>query len=90
MNELPLYKSHKTVRAAKIARIEHFENAEDSLVLLHFEEPGVEPIRVTLGWLDRFKAKVGGYYVVYDGGYVSWSPADAFEEGYTRLEEPPS
>ena len=26
------------------------------------------------------------YLVVYDDGYVSWSPAKAFEEGYTRIE----
>lgn len=29
-------------------------------------------------------AIVGGYYVVYSDGYKSWSPAGAFEEGYTR------
>lgn len=26
-----------------------------------------------------------GYYVVYDDGYKSWSPAKAFEEGYTKI-----
>lgn len=26
-----------------------------------------------------------GYYVVYDDGYESWSPAGAFEAGYSRL-----
>ena len=28
---------------------------------------------------------VGGYYVRYEDGYESWSPAQAFEEGYTRI-----
>jgi hypothetical protein len=26
-----------------------------------------------------------GYYVLYEDGYESWSPAKAFEEGYSRL-----
>ena len=26
-----------------------------------------------------------GYYVKYEGGYVSWSPADVFEDGYHEL-----
>jgi hypothetical protein len=28
---------------------------------------------------------VGGYYVLYAGGFESWSPASAFEEGYRRI-----
>ena len=33
-------------------------------------------------------ALVGGYVVDYEDGYVSWSPAGAFEEGYELLHEP--
>ena len=29
--------------------------------------------------------EVGGYYVVYEDGYKSFSPAGAFESGYTPL-----
>ena len=29
--------------------------------------------------------EVGGYYVVHKDGYKSFSPANAFEEGYTRI-----
>lgn len=29
---------------------------------------------------------IGGYYVRYEDGFESWSPAEAFEKGYTRLE----
>ena len=29
--------------------------------------------------------RVGGYYVVYADGYKSFSPATAFEEGYTKI-----
>ncbi|PYX85030.1 MAG: hypothetical protein DMG70_05000 [Acidobacteria bacterium] len=28
---------------------------------------------------------LGGYLVQYEDGYLSWSPAKAFEEGYTRI-----
>ena len=35
--------------------------------------------------MDRHKPKAGGYYVVYDDGYKSYSPAKAFEEGYVRI-----
>lgn len=83
--DLPRYRSHKAVRAAKIAAIEYHDNAEDSGFLLRFEGD-VKPVLVTLGWSNRFNPKIGGYYVVYNDGYTSWSPAEAFEEGYTRLE----
>jgi hypothetical protein len=29
---------------------------------------------------------VGGYYVVYDDGYKSYSPSEAFEGGYTKID----
>ena len=34
-------------------------------------------------------AKPGGYYVRYPDGYESWSPAEAFEDGYTLVEDDP-
>lgn len=36
-------------------------------------------------YIDKHKPSVGGYYVVYADGYTSFSPADAFENGYTRI-----
>ena len=36
-------------------------------------------------WLDKHNPEVGGYYVVYEDGYKSFSPAKAFEEGYTLI-----
>jgi hypothetical protein len=43
------------------------------------------PIRVSEEFLAKHKPEAGGYYVVYDDGYVSFSPASAFEAGYTLL-----
>lgn len=36
-------------------------------------------------YLKKHKPEVGGYYVVYKDGYRSFSPAQAFEEGYARI-----
>jgi hypothetical protein len=33
----------------------------------------------------KHSPEAGGYYVQYKDGYTSFSPAEAFEEGYTRL-----
>lgn len=74
--EMPLYECHKEVHAAKITAIEN-----DILILGHIG--GRQ--QVTDGWLARFKPEVGGYYVVYKDGYSSYSPAKAFEEGYSRV-----
>lgn len=57
----------------------------DGSRLLVFEESGYAPIRVDWEYLTKHKPQAGGYYVVYDDGYKSWSPAKAFEEGYTRV-----
>jgi hypothetical protein len=36
-------------------------------------------------YVAKHKPQAGGYYVVYADGYKSWSPAAAFEEGYTLV-----
>lgn len=40
---------------------------------------------VSAEYLAKHKPVVGGYFVVYVDGYESFSPATAFEEGYTRI-----
>ena len=46
-------------------------------------------MRTVAGWSDRFNQldMTGnlGYWVLYEDGWQSWSPAKAFEEGYTKL-----
>lgn len=37
--------------------------------------------------MRKHKPEVGGYYVVYKDGYKSFSPAAAFDEGYTLIAE---
>ena len=36
-------------------------------------------------YIAKHNPQPGGYYVVYDDGYKSFSPAQAFEEGYSKL-----
>lgn len=48
-------------------------------------EQGYAPFFVEAEYMGKHKPRIGGYYVVYDDGYKSWSPADAFEKGYTLV-----
>ena len=77
------YRCHKVVQAAKITNI---IEAGGSMTL---EFDGGEKV-----WFppedsfpSRHALEVGGYYVVYEDGYRSFSPAKAFEAGYTLIEE---
>jgi hypothetical protein len=79
--ELPRYKSHKSVWALKIAKL---ELQDDDRTLMTPVDEGYGPIYLGADYVAKHKPEVGGYYVVYADGYKSWSPAKAFEEGYTR------
>lgn len=80
--ELPQYKCHKVVRAAKVAGIEDREDGP--YVLL---EGGYDAVPAKVGW--NAEHMQGWYLVFYDDGYYSGSPAKAFEEGYTLVSEAP-
>ncbi len=49
-------------------------------------DEGYSDFTVPGDFIQKHKPVVGGYYVVYEDGYKSFSPAKAFEEGYTRIE----
>jgi len=48
-------------------------------------DKGYGPFRVDHGYVRKHKPEAGGYYVVYKDGYKSFSPAQAFEDGYTKI-----
>ena len=83
--EMPKYKSHKEVWATKIKDI-LVKEGEDSVntggATITPEEEGYGPFEVSREYVEKHSPEVGGYYVVYKGGYKSFSPADAFEEGF--------
>lgn len=90
--EMPRYRSHKEVWALKIKSIvfdidlANAENREtDGSATISPEEAGYAPFKVDGAYVRKHEPKAGGYYVVYPDGYKSWSPADAFEGGYTRV-----
>lgn len=89
MREMPRYQSHKIVHALKIAEIARNipeEGCEsDGGAFIHPSEEGYAPFYVDFAYMSKHKPEVGGYYVVYNDGYKSFSPAAAFEEGYTRI-----
>jgi len=47
------------------------------------EEDGYAEFPVSREYMLKHNPQPGGYYVVYSDGYKSYSPAKAFEEGYT-------
>lgn len=80
---MPRYQSHKKVWALKISAVDH-EN-ENGPATLSFEDTRYGTREVSPEYFEKHRPQAGGYFVEYDGGYESFSPADAFESGYTLL-----
>lgn len=87
--EMPKYKCHKEVWALKIAEV--FDpaaatgNESDGSRILIFADKAYAPISVGAEYVRKHKPVDGGYLVVYEDGYRSFSPSEAFESGYTRI-----
>ena len=77
------YRCHKKVEAMKIQEIRlHTDRISATL----FSEDD-DHFSVDFAFLQKHTPQVGGYIVKYEDGYVSYSPAKAFEEGYTLIRE---
>ncbi len=90
--EMPKYKCHKEVWALKIKAIEKYNEATLSAEMtgtarITPNEEGYAPFQVSGEYMWKHNPEVGGYYVVYKDGYKSYSPAKAFEEGYSKVED---
>ena len=89
--EMPRYKCHKEVWALKIKAIEQAPADQERCHAsgdwyLTPEDDACGPVLVGHdSYVAKHKPEVGGYYVVYADGYKSYSPAQAFEEGYSRI-----
>lgn len=79
---LTRYTCHKQVDAAKIKNITS-ERRPGGRVYATFEDGSTYDL--TAAYVMKHKPEVDGYFVRYDDGYESFSPAKAFENGYTRL-----
>lgn len=78
--EMPRYKCHKVVHALKIADV--------TGETITPADPGYAAFTVDPKLFLRFTPSAGDYYVVYEDGYASFSPAQAFEQGYSLLDQP--
>ncbi len=81
--ELPEYVCHKKVRALKIKAV----NALNGNTTIVPEDERYAPFNVDADYVNKHRPIAGGYYVVYKDGYKSFSPAEAFEDGYTLSSE---
>lgn len=87
---LKKYKCHKLVDAAKILEIQTVPQASA------LDPIGLQPLfkfeggtmLISMGFIDHHKPQAGGYFVRYDDGYTSFSPAHAFETGYKEIVTP--
>jgi hypothetical protein len=79
MSEWPRYESHKIVQALPIIAV-----LDDMLLLSRVgEKEAISFVPTEPAMLKR--AEIGGYAVIYEGGFQSVSPKKAFEDGYTRV-----
>lgn len=84
LKPFPRYVCYKQVGALQIKAV--IPNPRG--VELHFVDETFVPIQMDLSWVAEHGPVAGDYLVVYDEGYMSRSPAKAFEEGYTKIEDP--
>lgn len=71
-----VYQCNKVVCAAKI------DSVNDDFTLSIWAKKRLFKINVSEEWIKRHKPKTGGYYVIYEDDYTSYSPKEAFESGY--------
>lgn len=96
--EMPKYQCHKQVWALKIKTVAAHASGDPSMSDAKFQasdafqgahlipcDDGYAPVHVSADWFRKHKPEAGGYYVTYEDGYKSYSPAAAFESGYTPI-----
>lgn len=97
---MPQYVCHKKVWALKIKSFERCLPTIDELERILNDNGGEKDliggylipenahfarIAVSQAYVRKHNPEAGGYYVAYEDGYQSFSPAKAFEDGYTLV-----
>ena len=80
---MPRYQCFKEVWALKIKDIV----LTDTGATITPVEDNYAEFDVDRLYMEKHKPTIGGYYVVYEDGYTSFSPAQAFEGGYKLINE---
>lgn len=99
--EMPKYRCHKEVWALKIRTVvvhdpsgtgREIDGVPVDGPMVRFAGGFIFPEDSRYGLIDfdaeyfkKHNPQPGGYYVVYEDGYKSFSPAAAFEEGYSPI-----
>lgn len=85
------YRSHKVVEASEISAIDKgTERTHGDVVNYGITTVSGENFEVPASFYARGMPKGRSYLVRYEDGYLSWSPAKAFEDGYTLVADPDS
>lgn len=79
--EMPRYRSHKTVHALEIWKVDFVSPKS----IIHFNDGSYEPVEAEPSMFARYVPVEGDFYVVYPDGYKAISPRKAFLEGYDKL-----
>lgn len=83
VNELPRWRCHKVVRGFQIAQMVPLEGTTQVRLI---DATGAFQVDVSNQYVIRYKPQVGDYYALYEDGYESLSPADAWEGGYAPID----
>jgi hypothetical protein len=83
VEKLPLYQCRKKVQALKIKKIVLTEYGAKLIP----EDINYTTFLVNTKYIKKHSPQDGGYFVLYDDEYASFSPAKAFEDGYSLIEE---
>lgn len=81
LSKFPEYQCHKKVLAFKITEV----TPRIGDVLLSSSEFPNDPVSVDIPWYLKFKPEVDSYFISYEDGYNSVSPAIPFESGYSLI-----
>jgi len=79
---LPKYTCNKVVQALKIEDIHKNSIGGVSIIPVGI----FKSFTVSPEYVAKHNPVVGGYFVLYEDGYESFSPAEAFENGYTLMD----
>jgi hypothetical protein len=85
---LPEYLCHKKVWALKIEEIRQPVEIAESEVEIVFADKRYPSIFWDRKFPNTATPEAGWYYVVYTDGFRSFSPTEAFESGYSLIDDP--
>jgi hypothetical protein len=82
LSEMKTYRCHKIVQACKIKSVKLWSDNDSIAITL---DDDAKTTKVFERSHQMARAVAGDYYVIYEDGYTSRSPAKTFEAGYTEV-----